>query len=77
MRAPRYAEESRRAPTDSIFFITRDGVLHGLDSNGKETMRREADGSSPAVLPDGTVIAMASSTSLAAIGPAGGSPVES
>jgi outer membrane protein assembly factor BamB len=55
----------------SIFFITRDGVLHGLDSNGKETMRRAADGSSPAVLPDGTVIAMATSTSLAAIGPSG------
>ncbi len=37
----------------SIFFITRDGVLHGLNSAGKEVMRRDADGSSPAVLPDG------------------------
>jgi len=51
----------------SIFFITRDGVLHGLNSAGKEVMRRDAAGSSPAVLPDGAVIAMASTTSLAAI----------
>jgi outer membrane protein assembly factor BamB len=52
----------------SIFFITRDGVLHGLNSAGKEIMHRDAAGSSPAVLPDGTVVAMASSTTLAAIG---------
>ncbi|HZC45505.1 MAG TPA: PQQ-binding-like beta-propeller repeat protein, partial [Candidatus Acidoferrum sp.] len=55
----------------SIFFITRDGVLHGLDSNGKEIMRRDADGSSPAVLPDGTVVAMVSHTELGAIAPDG------
>jgi outer membrane protein assembly factor BamB len=55
----------------SIFFITRDGVLHGLDSTGKEIMHRDAAGSSPAVLPDGTVIAMASSSALAAIRPGG------
>jgi len=55
----------------SIFFITRDGVLHGLNSSGKETMRRDAAGSSPAVLPDGTVIAMSSAKELAAIGPDG------
>src|SRR6202030_4559908 len=46
----------------SIFFITRDGVLHGLDSTGKEIMHRDVAGSSPAVLPDGTVIAMVSTT---------------
>jgi len=55
----------------SIFFITRDGVLHGLNSAGKETMRRDADGLSPAVLPDGTVVAMSSGSELAAIGPDG------
>jgi outer membrane protein assembly factor BamB len=55
----------------SIFFITRDGVLHGLDSTGKEIMHRDAAGSSPAVMPDGTVIAMASSSALAAIRPGG------
>ncbi|MGC2494078.1 PQQ-binding-like beta-propeller repeat protein [Candidatus Binatus sp.] len=55
----------------SIFFITRDGVLHGLDSTGKEIMHRDADGSSPAVLPDGTVVAMGSASALAAIGPDG------
>jgi outer membrane protein assembly factor BamB len=55
----------------SIFFITRDGVLHGLDSTGKEIMHRDADGSWPAVLPDGTVIAMASGSALAAIRPGG------
>jgi outer membrane protein assembly factor BamB len=52
----------------SIYFITRDGVLHGLNSAGKEVMRRDAAGSSPAVLPDGTVIAMSSASALAAIG---------
>ena len=50
----------------SIFFITRDGVLHGLNSSGKEVMRRDAAGSSPAVLPDGTVIAMSSKSAIAA-----------
>ncbi len=56
---------------DSIYFITRDGVLHGLNSAGKETMHRDADGLSPAVLPDGTVVAMSSGSALAAIGPDG------
>ncbi len=50
----------------SIFFITRDGVLHGLNSAGKEVMHRDADGSSPALLPDGTVIAMSSKSEIAA-----------
>ena len=50
----------------SIFFITRDGVLHGVNSSGKEIMRRDAAGSSPAVLPDGTVIAMSSKSAVAA-----------
>jgi outer membrane protein assembly factor BamB len=50
----------------SLFFITRDGVLHGLNSSGKEVMRRNADGSSPVVLPDGTVIAMSSKSAIAA-----------
>ncbi|MGB0061572.1 PQQ-binding-like beta-propeller repeat protein [Candidatus Binatus sp.] len=56
----------------SIFFITRDGMLHGLNSKGKEILRRNADGSSPAVMPDGTVIAMTSGTTMAAIGADGG-----
>src|ERR1700683_3378673 len=43
-------------PDGSIFFITRDGVLHGVNSAGKETMHHDADGTSPAVLPDGTVV---------------------
>jgi len=55
----------------SIYFITRDGVMHGLNSAGKEVMRRDADGLSPAVLPDGTVVAMSSRSELAAIGPDG------
>lgn len=50
----------------SIFFITRDGVLHGLDSSGKQVLRRDAAGSSPALLPDGTVIAMSSKSTIAA-----------
>ena len=61
----------------SIFFITRDGVLHGLNSAGKEVMRRDAAGKSPAVLPDGSVIAMASKTTLAATTSDGVAPVES
>jgi outer membrane protein assembly factor BamB len=52
----------------SIFFITRDGMLHGLNSKGREILRRDAAGSSAAVLPDGTVIAMTSGTTIAAIG---------
>ncbi|MFZ0676725.1 PQQ-binding-like beta-propeller repeat protein, partial [Candidatus Binatus sp.] len=55
----------------SIFFVTRDGVLHGLDSTGKEIMHRDAAGSSPAALPDGTVVAMESGSAIAAIGPDG------
>jgi len=55
----------------SIFFITRDNVLHGLDPSGKEVMRRDADGSAPAILPDGTVVAMSSKTQLGAIAPDG------
>ncbi|MGB8414658.1 MAG: PQQ-binding-like beta-propeller repeat protein [Candidatus Binatus sp.] len=55
----------------SIYFITRDGVLHGLNSAGKETMHRYADGLSPAVMPDGNVVAMSSRSELAAIGPDG------
>jgi outer membrane protein assembly factor BamB len=55
----------------SIFFITRDGVLHGVNSSGKEIMRRDVDGSSPAVLPDGTVVAMLSRTELGAVAPDG------
>ena len=55
----------------AIYFITRDGVLHGLNSTGKETMRRDADGLSPAVLPDGTVVAMSSRSELAGIAPDG------
>jgi outer membrane protein assembly factor BamB len=58
-------------PGDSIFFTTRDGVLHGLNSSGKEIMHRSADGSSPAVLADGTVLAMSSRSQLAAISPGG------
>ena len=68
------AELSGRIATGadgSIYFITRDGVLHGLNSAGKEVMRRDADGLSLAVLPDGTVVAMSSGSELAAIGPDG------
>jgi len=68
------AELSGRIATGadgSIYFITRDGVLHGLNSAGKEVMRRDADGLSPAVLPDGTVVAMSARSELAAIGPDG------
>src|SRR5260221_11296783 len=54
-----------------MFFITRDGVLNGLNSAGKEVMRRDADGASPAVLADGTVIAMSSRSELAAFSPDG------
>jgi outer membrane protein assembly factor BamB len=51
----------------SIYFITRDSVLHGLDSAGKEIMNRQAEGAAPVVLPNGMVIAMSSASTLAAI----------
>jgi outer membrane protein assembly factor BamB len=51
----------------SIYFITRDGVLHGLDSSGKEIMNRQAEGAAPVVLADGTVVAMSSASKLAGI----------
>ena len=51
----------------SIFFITRDGVLHGVNSKGKEVLRRDADGSTPGLLPDGTVITMSSKSEIAAL----------
>src|ERR1700691_3579524 len=54
-------------PDGSIFFITRDGVLHGVNSAGKETMHHDADGTSPAVLPDGTVVTMGSKSALEAL----------
>jgi outer membrane protein assembly factor BamB len=52
----------------SIYFITRDGMLHGLDSAGKEIMHRQAEGVAPVVLADGTVVAMATSSTLAGVG---------
>ena len=55
----------------SIYFITGDGVLHGLDSSGKAIMHRRAEGLAPVVTPNGTVIAMSSSSQLAAISPDG------
>jgi hypothetical protein len=55
----------------SIFFLTRDGVLHGLSSSGKEVMQQQAAGSSPAVLPNGTVVAMSSASQLALFAPDG------
>ena len=51
----------------SAYFITRDGVLHGLDSNGKQFVRRQAYGQSPVVLADGTIVAMTSASELAAV----------
>jgi len=55
----------------SIYFITRDGVLHGLNSSGKAIMYRQAEGLAPVVLASGTVIAMSSASHLASIGPDG------
>ncbi len=49
----------------SIFFITRDSVMHGLDPSGKEIMHTAAEGSSPAVLAGGNVVAMSSKSALA------------
>ncbi|HYL59608.1 MAG TPA: PQQ-binding-like beta-propeller repeat protein [Candidatus Acidoferrales bacterium] len=53
---------------NSAYFITRDGVLHGLDSSGKEILHRQAAGNSPVVTTGGVVIAKASETGLAAFG---------
>ena len=53
---------------NSAYFITRDGVLNGLDSSGKEILHRRADGNSPVVTATGSVIAKSSATELAAFG---------
>ena len=53
---------------NSAYFITRDGVLHGLDSSGKEILHRRADGNSPVVTATGSVVAKSSATELAAFG---------
>ncbi len=55
----------------SIYFITRDNILHGIDSSGKTIMYRQAEGLAPVVLANGTVIAMSSASQLAAIDPDG------
>ena len=55
----RYLEEGKGVPAI---------MLHGVDNAGKEFMRGNAEGSSAAALPDGTVIAMVSKTALGAIG---------
>ncbi len=56
------------AGNGSLYFVATDGVLHGLDSNGKEIMHRFAGGVAPVVMADGTVIAMSPESKLAAIG---------
>jgi eukaryotic-like serine/threonine-protein kinase len=38
-----------------VYFITTDGVLHALDSRGRQIFQRPAGGLAPAVAPDGTV----------------------
>jgi outer membrane protein assembly factor BamB len=53
---------------NSAYFITRDGVLHGLDSSGKEILHRQAGGHSPVVTAGGVVVAKSSATELAAFG---------
>jgi outer membrane protein assembly factor BamB len=53
---------------NSAYFITHDGVLHGLDSKGKEILHRQAGGNSPVVTAGGPVIAKSSATELAAFG---------
>lgn len=52
----------------SLYFVTTDGMLHGLDSNGKAIMHRFAAGLAPVVMADGTVVAMSSESKLAAFG---------
>lgn len=52
----------------SLYFITNDGVLHGLNSSGREILHQNAAGLAPVVMADGTVVAMSSPTELAATG---------
>jgi len=59
-------------PNGSIYFITTDGVLHGLDAAGKTILNQLSTGTAPAVLPDGSVAAMAGASTLAAYAPGGG-----
>ncbi|MDB5107451.1 MAG: repeat protein, partial [Candidatus Binatus sp.] len=54
------------AGNGSVYFITHDGMLHGVSRNGKQILHRGAAGHSPVAMPDGTVVAKSSRTELAA-----------
>ncbi len=56
------------APDHSIYFITSDGVLRGVDSSGLEILHRAADGNAPVVLSDGTIVAKSGPLELTAVG---------
>ncbi len=56
------------ASNGSIYFVASDGLLHGLDSNGKEILHQTAAGNGVVLLADGTVVAKSSPLELSAFG---------
>ena len=55
------------APDHSIYFITSDGILRGVDSTGHEILHQPADGNAPMVLSDGTIVAKSAPRELTAV----------
>ncbi|MGH7812568.1 MAG: PQQ-binding-like beta-propeller repeat protein [Candidatus Binataceae bacterium] len=59
------------ASDGSIYFITRDGFLHGIDSAGRSILDAPAAGREAAAMAGGTVAAFIQPATLAAFGPGG------
>jgi outer membrane protein assembly factor BamB len=58
-------------PEGRVYFITADGMLRALDSNGRERWRRPSGGIAPAVSNNGTIFALGRQSSLYALSPKG------
>lgn len=58
-------------PEGRVYFITADGMLHALDSNGRERWRRPSGGVAPVVSNNGTVFVLDRQASLNALSPKG------
>ncbi len=58
--------ELRASADGNLYFLTRDGNLHALDTKGRDRWSRGATGKSLAVAPDGTVYALGTDGTLQA-----------
>ena len=55
------------SPDGSLYFLTRDRLLHALDSKGHQRWMRRSGGNSIAIAPDGTLYALDGSGSMLAL----------